>query len=572
MSRDDINDIRRYQGEGVYQVPDSLEPSTSVIERAREGIVRSADRIEVHPERLRDYHEMLEYKPLGQKEIKAVLENSPSLKILLTTRAVVFVVEPRAKTAAARAYSRVIMLFRKYLDENKYRHITISIKKVSEAVFTSYEEARKRAQSAPVITGGDNNMLSTLFNTAIEEGVSDIHIRYRGDTTIVLFRKNQLLQTREVLDGDVGRRLITAIFTIGQGGGSTKDFSMKQSIDTSFKYPVNASGRHMIRINSRPEERGAKVVARIRDTQDILPLARAGYEPAQLKDLKAISSKHQGLTLIVGETNSGKSTTLTTIIADIPSEYAVCEVADPIEVLLPNVDHFPVSTDDEEEMNRVQKDLVRQDPNVLVVGEIRSATTAALTSTIAYAGSLVFSTLHAPSVGSSFPRLLRFGVELDDLQAPNYLNGLVAQYLLPILCVQCRLEKMAAPMLTARENLESQFHYESIFKGEQIYFRNYSGCSACQNTGVSGITLAAEVLTMGDTIRKMVSKREWYNIEPHMEESGMYTKHSHAAKKILDGQFDPHMIESRIDPFTARHVESATSAAKASIERLKRHV
>ncbi len=553
------NDFDDYEGNGVYQVRDTLEPNSSVLERARYGVVSDQDRIKVQSGMVQSYREMLEQKRLPHQEIDGILKENKSFKCLVTTNARIYVVEPEPRTSGARCYTRVSAILRRFLDDQNYKNAVIKVYKVSETVFDSYEAARVTAGNTGAVLGVENRKLSILFETAIREKASDIHFRVRNDRTVVLFRINKLLVTKEVLEKDVGTRLVSAMFATGQSSGSTKDFNKKEVIDTSFTWPPG-SGNHMVRVNSTPEERGVTVVARIRDSKQLLPLEQAGYEPQQLKALKVATTKHQGLMLFVGPTNSGKSTTLTTIISEISPEFAVCEVADPIEVVLPNVSHFPVPNDDDEQLERVMKAMVRQDPDVLVVGEIRSKTTASAASTISYAGKLVFSTVHAPSIGGAFPRLLKFGMELDDLQAPDFLNGMTAQKLVPIICKVCRQDKMQDPTLTERENIERQFHFDKIFKGERLYYRNFRGCSACGNTGVSGITLAAEVISMDSHVRGLVSQRKWHEIEPWMQEAGIFTMHAHAAKKTLDGIFDPSMVEVQLDPFTDRHIESALKA------------
>ena len=519
---------------------------------AQRGVTRLERDVIVHREgEVGDYRLLLAKTPTNEAAIKALLIKNPSLHCLVTKNLEVFAVKPKLQSSPAQALNHIVAMCKKLLDGQ-----AVQLYYVSETIFQSYLEGLSKAQNTGIAML-DNEKINQLFTEAIRQKASDIHIRYRESEAIILFRVNQLLRPHEIVEASTAKRIITAMFNTTKGG---KDFSMQQSIDTSFKYNTESGAEFMVRANSSPEKRGVTVVSRIRNTKDLLPLELAGYTANQLAHLRHITDKHQGLLLITGPTNSGKSTTLTTIMAHIPREYAVCEVADPIEVVLPNVSHFEVANDNDNEMDRVMKDMVRQDPDYLIVGEIRSQQTAHAATSLAYAGTSVMTTMHTNSIAAAFPRAIKLGMERDDLAVDGFLNGVVSQNLVPILCPDCKRPSMAKPNLSAEDNKRASDHYGEIFEGHQVYYRNFSGCESCRHTGVKGITLIAEVLEMSKDVRKLVARKEYYLISEYMEDKGIYTKHSHAAHKVMQGIFDPTLVEDKIDPFRRRDVDAAIRA------------
>ena len=119
---------------------------------------------------------------------------------------------------------------------------------------------------------------------------------------------------------------------------------------------------------------------------------------------------------------------------------------------------------------------------------------------------------------------------------------------------------MKKPNMSVDDNKAKTDHYGEIFEGHQVYYRNFDGCSACGNTGVSSITLIAEVLEMNKEVRKLVARKEYYMLGEYMEDQGIYTKHSHAAHKVMQGMFDPTLVEDNIDPFKRLDVDAAIKA------------
>ncbi|MEO0367213.1 MAG: ATPase, T2SS/T4P/T4SS family [Pseudomonadota bacterium] len=520
--------------------------------KPRVGVSRIERDIIVHKEgEVGDYKLLLTKSPTQDPQIKGILDKNPSLNCLVTKQYEVFAVKPKLQSSPAQALNHIVALCKR-----QAKGSPVELFYISESIFQSYHEGLSKAQNTGLAML-DNEKINQLFLEAIRQKASDIHVRYRESEAIILFRVNQLLRPHEIVEASTAKRIITAMFNTTKGG---KDFSMQQSIDTSFKYNTEAGAEYMVRANSSPEKRGVTVVSRIRNTKELLPLEVAGYTPNQLAHLRQITDKHQGLLLITGPTNSGKSTTLTTIMAHIPREYAVCEVADPIEVVLPNVSHFEVANDNDKEMDRVMKDMVRQDPDYLIVGEIRSQQTAHAATSLAYAGTSVMTTMHTNSVAAAFPRAIKLGMERDDLSVEGFLNGVVSQNLVPILCDKCKRTFMKKPNMSIDDNKKKTDHYGLIFEGHQVYYRNFDGCSACRNSGVKDITLIAEVLEMNKDVRKLVAKKEYYVLGEYMEDQGIYTKHSHAAYKVMQGMFDPTLVEDKIDPFKRADVDAALRA------------
>lgn len=515
-------------------------------------------RVKSIPTSTDDYRKLATRAHSSLQEIRLFFSSNPNLMGFVTSEFRIVCVKPAAQTAEALALRKLISLCSKLSTRKE-----VELEHITQSMWDGY--AKERAETQGVAGKiAPTRKFTELFQEAIRRGASDVHINVRDDVAVVELRINKILNPYEMMSSDVASRIIKSMYNATDG---QKDFSKKKRLDAAFTHEEVVDGKtntYMVRASSGPEKRGTYLVARIRDTEERIALESAGYTPRQIREIRKIAAKKQGIFLCGGPVNSGKSTILTELMACVSRDYSVVEIADPIEVVLPWVKHIEVRNDDEAEMIQEMKSMVRRDVDILVLGEIRSATTSSLASSMAHSGTSLWSTIHAPSIAGAFPRAIRLGIDHTDLASPGFLNGIVCQHLIPVLCQHCRSDVIKDKNLTTPEQAEQTLFYRTLFESRPIFFRNSGGCDACNESGISGITLVAEVLEVNQAVCELVANKAFYKIEEYMMEQGIYTQLCHGAVKVIQGLFDPRMVETAIDSFTRKHVRQAVRGMKAN--------
>ena len=390
-----------------------------------------------------------------------------------------------------------------------------------------------------------------ILKRGIDAASSDIYVDITEKKCVVSHRTYGL---KLPLEGEFpvehGMNICRAIWTLGEN----TTFVADKACDAAFSY----MGQRF-RCSSLPGiHGGVGVVLRMRDPNFHLPLEICGYSERQVNAIRSICESPGGLILITGETNSGKSSTLATIMGDLPTVQKIIEISDPIEVEFEHVTQveIPRNTDDDDvRFEEILAGLVRQNPDTLILGEMRDSKTAQAAMSMALQGKRVLSTLHTQSCMLSFSRMRDLGVDESLLYKAGFIAGVVNQNLIPVLCPVCKLEKPATAKL--RETIGSR--HQEMF-GDVVRYANTEGkCSEvkCRH-GVVGQSLVAEVYPMvfdrdGSLINLLRDDRlEKSEIERFVSEQwGMETKQQHAWSKIVGGDVDAYHVErviGRLDP------------------------
>jgi type IV pilus assembly protein PilB len=330
-----------------------------------------------------------------------------------------------------------------------------------------------------------------LFN-GVKEGASDIHVE-PGE---------RCLRVRNRIDGrlykalEVPKHLLAAV---------TSRIKIMASLDISERrlpqdgrVHVAMDGRKIdLRVSTFPTSRGEKTVLRILDTRSVtLNLEELGFAEDILKEIKRQIDEPNGIALVTGPTGSGKSTTLYAALNAISSmENNVCTVEDPIEYNMPLINQFQVQERVGLTFSKALRTLLRQDPDVIMVGEIRDEETARTAIQAALTGHLVLSTLHTNDACSAVTRLINMGIEPYLIAAS--LNMVLAQRLVRRICPKCR--QNYEPSRGIRKALERMgYDIPSFQKG--------AGCKACRNTGYRGrIGIHELLLTNDDELRDAIT-------------------------------------------------------------------
>jgi type IV pilus assembly protein PilB len=341
------------------------------------------------------------------------------------------------------------------------------------------------AGQSPVI-----RLVNYVIYNAVKEGASDIHIE----------PAERCVRIRNRIDGRLYKALEVPLNLLGAVSSRIKimaslDISERR-LPQDGRVHVLLDGRKIdLRVSSFPGSRGEKTVIRVLDTRSVsLNLRDLGFAEDVLTPLQSAIQAPNGIVLVTGPTGSGKSTTLYAALNEIASmENNVCTVEDPIEYHLPLINQFQVQERVGLTFSKALRTLLRQDPDVIMVGEIRDEETARTAIQAALTGHLVFSTLHTNDAPSAITRLINMGVEPYLIGAA--LNDVLAQRLVRRTCAKCRQEyEPPRPLRRAIDRLG--FDIEKFYKGV--------GCKKCRNTGYSGRLGVHEFLSINDELRDAI--------------------------------------------------------------------
>ena len=289
---------------------------------------------------------------------------------------------------------------------------------------------------------------------------------------------------------------------------------------------IKVSGKKMdIRVSTLPTVFGEKAVLRLlaQDNEHV-GIENLGFNHEQAEELKQLVTVPNGIILVTGPTGSGKSTTLYSLLALINTpEVNIITIEDPVEYTVAGVTQVQVNEKIDLTFGSVLRSILRQDPDKLMVGEIRDPETAHLAVRVALTGHLVLSTLHTNDAAASINRLVDMGV--PNFLLASSLRGIIAQRLVRKLCDKCKKES---------EVTEQMSHEIQLPQGTKIF--SPVGCPSCRFTGYSGRTVIAELMIIDPTLREMINKASpQQEIKDQAIKNGMATLRDIATIKVLDG-------------------------------------
>jgi general secretion pathway protein E len=254
-----------------------------------------------------------------------------------------------------------------------------------------------------------------------------------------------------------------------------------------------------------------------------------GFEPSNQQQFIEVLSKPHGIILITGPTGSGKSTTLYTALSHLNTPgKKIITIEDPVEYQLNGVNQIQAKPKIGLTFSSALRSIVRQDPDVIMIGEMRDLETAKIAVQSALTGHLVLSTLHTNDAAGGLARLLDMG--LDDYLLTSTVNGILAQRLVRKLCMECREPFQPLPEVIAEKGLTK------FFENGELNMYQATGCKECGNIGYSGRLAIIEFLIMNDAIRKMVMEhKESGLIQEEAARGGMLTLYQDGLAKVAKG-------------------------------------
>jgi type IV pilus assembly protein PilB len=356
---------------------------------------------------------------------------------------------------------------------------------VDEGIVTDLD---RMVEGSPVI-----NLVNLALLSAIRDGASDIHVEPDRRKTRIRYRIDGVL--RELMNPPAGMHaaIVSRIKVIGK-----MDIAEKR-LPQEGRVHIIAEGREIdLRVSSMPTILGEKVVLRILDKANLnTELDQLGFRQESLRAFRDMLMKPHGIVLVTGPTGSGKTTTLYSAMDILRSvERNIVTVEDPVEYQLDLINQIQVSHDVGLTFSRALRSILRQDPDVIMVGEIRDADTARVAIQAALTGHLVLSTIHTNDCPSTLTRLIDMGVE--HYLVASALNGILAQRLTRSICPHCRTSYYPAPTAIAQAGW-SHRRPRAYLRGE--------GCRQCHESGFRGRMGIYEVMPVDDHIRKMIQNR-----------------------------------------------------------------
>ena len=338
---------------------------------------------------------------------------------------------------------------------------------------------------APII-----RLINGLLTEAVRESASDIHIEAFENRLVVRFRVDGLL--REVLQPNRGLAglIISRVKVMAD-----LDIAEKR-LPQDGRFSVRVAGRPVdVRVSTIPSAAGERVVLRLLDKQaGRLDLEQLGMAPAMRERLDRLIHRPNGIILVTGPTGSGKTTTLYAAISRLnESSRNIMTVEDPIEYYLDGIGQTQVNPKVEMTFARGLRAILRQDPDVVMIGEIRDRETAEIAVQASLTGHLVFSTLHTNNAVGAVTRLRDMGIE--PFLLASTLSGVLAQRLVRLLCKECRAPHPASAA-------ECRLLGQPADRPPTIY--RAVGCPACQQRGYSGRRGLFEFVEISDTLRAMI--------------------------------------------------------------------
>jgi len=378
-------------------------------------------------------------------------------------------------------------------------------------------------EAAPVI-----RFVNSLLAQAVKDGASDVHIEPYENKLLVRFRVDGMLY--DVLSPPKRFQAAIASRVKVMAGLNIAEKRLPQ--DGRIRFRI--AGRDIdVRVSSLPTAFGERLVLRLLDRAQTLVelnLDRLGFGGETLEKLDRLIRLSHGIILVTGPTGSGKTTTLYAALSRINSpEKNIITIEDPIEYQLPGIGQMQVNPKINLTFANGLRSILRQDPDVIMVGEIRDAETAEIAIHASLTGHLVFSTLHTNDSFGALTRLVDMGIE--PFLVSSSVIAVLAQRLVRLVCPACREPYMPTPAQLQQIGLNP----EEV--SGPIYRARHGGCAQCRRTGYRGRTAIYELMVMNDDIRALVMKNaDAATIRRFCVDRGMKLLRQNGAARVLAGQ------------------------------------
>jgi general secretion pathway protein E len=448
--------------------------------------------------------------PLDDATVDLVRQSTGfSVRVLLGAESEIMDVLEKFYGSAASTFGRII----EGIDEGNLDSLPDEIEDI--------EQLKDLASEAPVI-----RLVNLIMSKAIEGRASDIHIEPFEKDLKVRYRIDGILYDVESPPKKLKAAVISRVKIMAR-------MNIAESrLPQDGRIKLKVLGKDIdLRVSTLPTMYGESVVMRILDksNSDLYDIRSLGFPEDSLHHLEALIRRPHGILLVTGPTGSGKTTTLYSALDTINlPDKKIITIEDPVEYQMDGINQIQVNAQIGLTFASGLRHIVRQDPDVIMVGEIRDLETAEIAIRAALTGHLVFSTLHTNDAPSAITRLIDMGSE--DYLIASSLLGVLAQRLVRVICPHCRVEVFPVPEML------DEIGYRRGNGHEPHRFFEGRGCERCANTGFAGRIGIYELMLMNDDLRKLtVGKADSGQIRKKALESGMRTLRDDGWLKVRQG-------------------------------------
>ena len=390
------------------------------------------------------------------------------------------------------------------------------------------EDLERMAENASVV-----KVVNQILQEAIRERATDIHFeRFRGEVRL-RYRIDGILRGTPVSENI--RYLYPAVISRIKILSGLDIIERRLPQDGRAKVKVGGS-EYDLRISVMPTMHGENVVIRVLPTTMMFDLADLGLAAADRETLESLIHTPHGILFVTGPTGSGKSTTLYACLSQLnEAERKVVTIEDPVEYELAGVSQVQINAKIGLDFARTLRSMLRHDPDVIMVGEIRDAETASIANRAALTGHLVLSTLHTNDAASGATRLVDIG--LEPYLVASSVRAFLAQRLVRKVCSHCAQE------MTMEPDVLAQFEYKGKRSASSIKYKKGIGCDECGHTGYRGRTAIYEILLVDNEIRGLITEKTSADIiKAAAIKAGMQPLRANGFQKILDGITTPEEV------------------------------
>lgn len=397
----------------------------------------------------------------------------------------------------------------------------------TEIIFKEEEEEEDSkkleaiSKEAPII-----QLVNMLIVQGVKDRASDIHIEPNKKGLLIRLRIDGMLHDIRTLPNKIKSAVTSRIKILAK-----MDIAERR-LPQDGRFQVKFGTREVdLRVSTIPTVLGEKVVLRLLDkSKGLIKLEQLGFIPEQLEQFKSIISKSYGIILLTGPTGSGKTTTLYAALNQVNSkDKNIITVEDPVEYKLDRINQIQIKPKINLTFANALRSILRQDPDIIMVGEIRDSETAQIAVQAALTGHLVFSTLHTNDAASALTRLIDMDVETFLISSS--VIGVIGQRLVRVICEKCKEEYIPVEGILSGLNLKSNSNDD----GKVKLYRG-TGCSSCKNTGYYGRTSIYELLVLDEEVRTLIISKASSNIIKDVAiKKGMKTLKDNGLEKAMQG-------------------------------------
>lgn len=401
-------------------------------------------------------------------------------------------------------------------------NLAVSNDQVKETDIAQMREAEMSDQSSPLV-----KLVNSIIEDAIERNASDIHIEPRNKKYLIRFRVDGILRTILDVPQNMEASFVTRVKVMARM--DIAEHRRPQDGRFGIKYK---GSEFNLRVNTLPvSDSREKIVIRIlRPSKNISDFQSLGFDGEDIAKLEHLYKSPHGIILVCGPTGSGKTTTLYTVLNKVNDDIRnICTVEDPVELQIEGLNQSQVNPKADYTFASSMRALLRQDPDVIMVGEIRDYETLEAAVHAALTGHLVFSTIHSNTTAATITRMIEMGAASNLIGSA--LVGVLAQRLVRTICPYCKITYEAS-----NDEKHILFPYDEDKRVEKIMLFRGEGCELCGSTGYSGRCGVYEILLVDREIRQLINDAHSdLEIEDAAIAAGMRTLGMNGRAKVLSG-------------------------------------